>query len=1585
MPDAPAILEQLSGLLDDLAIAASGYQAGALTSEDLAAGRDAYSAEPDAPPAFFTQRLEESGASRGELLRMKKLSSDWVKLQQADLQEFIESGGFDDVGGTGGVSGFVRGVVCHWLMELSGDPDRPLAADFVAASGESGMGLNWDDFIGSLERDDTDSDSAADTLVPDGLDLRHAESNPLGAISSTPLLDPMRTPSRELDALLDKVDKRASVTPAASSLPPTLDSLPALTPLRDVSELDIDVGGESAEPAEPVVLLGANASGDDEDRLDLAGVVPSESDKPIPDAVRAAMAAVAESEPRPSGSGTSQSAPDAINVEDTADASHSPVPLPDGRGSDLKDTKDIKSGPRAIGAAGETRTTKEESRPAAPRDVLAATGRKRTATNPGSRRLSRPPSSEGQPAAATPAPATDTPATPQAPKKASKRVPAGPPEIWRSPSRRIESVDWARAERGEDLTRSTVGRIDSAKLSGTERETFAFMRAVPLFSLLPDPTLIHYVKSLEMRACTIGETVLEQGSDVDGLYLVYNGAVRLSHVTDDGNTVSLGMLGKGDIFGETSIATGTDAPMTARCSQDATLLVLPRATIEEDFARNPGFHQFVQEYVQEFYLRQFIRLWTGFGEGLTPKDLVHLVRNAENWKVSAGAVLYKRNAAADCFYVVKRGRVSLMNIERPRDGQPAKMREVDQIGEGEVFGATELLEAADDETPRRPLGALARTDAELLRVPRRLLQDLLDKYPELRGQFARRYHEAILTGRDERARFGRGGRSSVLDSLVASSAAVEQRTGVKASVISGRMPPPLKPKRRDREDRVKSGERGGRRATVAPLDDDGTTPAPAKAAKPAMPTAADLFDQADRDASQRGWTGLYRRLRSRASIVPWIRQHDETDCGAACLAMVAKHYGRTLALARLRDLSKMTLTGSSLANLCDAAEAIGFTTKVVRTTLNALAGLPLPCVANVHGNHYVVVWAVTRKHVIVGDPAIGTLKMTRAEFEKMWLGTLAMLMLPTEGLHQQPTERPALFTFLPLLGPYRGLLLEVLLASIVLDIFGLAMPLFTQTIVDQVIVHQNVGLLNLLLLGMMIVTCFQLLVSWLRGYLIAHISVKVDMRMLTLFFRHLLSLPLTFFRMRKTGDVLARFAENTKIRRILTESAIATLLDMTMVVVYIGIMFVYNVKLTLALCAFLPFYVALMVFSRPVLRRLSNQMFHASAEQESDLVESVVGVGTIKAMSLEHQRRWKWEDHFAQFLQVYFRGMKTQLFLGTAAAAIQSLASLLLLWYGASLVLANPPELSIGQLMAFTALVGMVMGPIGKLVGFWDEYQEAMIAIDRLNDVFQAEPEVSDEDRLRALDNRPPIRGGLELQDVTFAYDENNVALQHVSAKIEPGHLVALVGRSGCGKTTLTNLLVRLNNPKDGKILLDGNDITGMDLGYLRSQLGIVVQENFLFSGSVLDNIALGDENPSQLKAETAARVACAHQFIARLPFGYDTPLGERGMSLSGGERQRLCIARAIYRNPAVLVFDEATSALDYQTEREIMDNIKGVFRGRTLIVIAHRLSTITNANQIIVMDRGMIRESGTHDELIAADGLYAHLLTQQAGRIEGM
>ena len=713
----------------------------------------------------------------------------------------------------------------------------------------------------------------------------------------------------------------------------------------------------------------------------------------------------------------------------------------------------------------------------------------------------------------------------------------------------------------------------------------------------------------------------------------------------------------------------------------------------------------------------------------------------------------------------------------------------------------------------------------------------------------------------------------------------------------------------------------------------------------------------------------------RARRYPSLLQLSETDCGAACLSMILRFYSKHVSINKLRALASVTRDGSSLHGIAEAAETLGFHTRGIKTAYEHLEKLALPAVAHWQGFHFVLLYEVKGDRVILADPAIGLRKLSREEFEKSWTGYL-LLLTPTAKLEEVEESKTTRGRFLPLLKPYRGLLLEIIVASILLQLFGLAMPIFTQVIVDNVLVHKSASMLNMLLIGMLLIVVFQSITSALRYYLLVHTTRRLDMQMVVDFYRHILSLPMRYFEERKVGDILKRVNDNARIRDFLTGRVLGVALDCLMIFVYLALMSYYNVKLTLAAIVFIPAYVALTVIVTPIFKRQYREVFEKASAADSQVVESISGVGAIKATASERSSRWKLEGLIVRSLNVQFRSALAGMATISVGNTLYMLNTILLFWYGAHLVIDG--SLSIGQLVAFNVLVGSVTRPILSVVDLWREFQEITVAFERLNDVFDAKPE--EETGAKARMSLPHVSGHIKFENVTFRYptraDKN--ALQNVNLEIEAGKTVAIVGRSGAGKTTFANMLLRLYEPNEGRIFIDGHDLRQVSISSLRSQIGVVPQEVFLFSGTIRENIAFGEPDASLEQVVGAAMLAGAHDFISELPLGYETKIGERGQSLSGGQKQRVAIARALFKKPRILIFDEATSALDSESEGAIQRNLGQILKDRTTLIIAHRLSTVRNADVIVVMDRGTVREFGNHHSLMAQKGLYYYLNSQQ-------
>ncbi|MEO1431098.1 MAG: peptidase domain-containing ABC transporter [Cyanobacteria bacterium J06633_8] len=709
---------------------------------------------------------------------------------------------------------------------------------------------------------------------------------------------------------------------------------------------------------------------------------------------------------------------------------------------------------------------------------------------------------------------------------------------------------------------------------------------------------------------------------------------------------------------------------------------------------------------------------------------------------------------------------------------------------------------------------------------------------------------------------------------------------------------------------------------------------------------------------------------------PYFAQQSASDCGAACLVMVSRYWGKRFSVNRLRDVANVDRNGASLRGLTAAAESIGFNTKPVKASLDKLAQQELPAIIHWEGKHYIVVYEVTQKHVIVADPGIGQITLTHEEFKAKWTNYV-LLLQPTAFLKDAKESTTPFWQFFELMKPHSLVMFEVFVASLFIQIFGLITPLFTQLILDRVVVQRSELTLFAVGLGLLIFSLFRVAITGLRQYLLDHTANKVDLALIVAFVRHTLRLPLSYFENRYVGDIISRVQENRKVQRFLSGEALSILLDLMTVFIYVGLMFWYSWKMALLTLVIVPPFALLALIATPFLQRKSREIFNAIAAESSYLIEAIGGVRTIKSTAVEQTVRWHWEDLLGKEVQTRFSqqiiGNRLQIFSNT----IEALVTTALLWFGAHLVIHN--QLTIGQLVAFNMLLGNIIQPFQRLTVLWNQLQEVLIAVERINDVLDSEPEEDLQQQVRQ--NLPEIKGNIRFEKVTFRYHaegDTNV-IENLSFELKPGQMVALVGRSGSGKTTISKLVLGLYPPTDGKIFIDGQDITSISLRSLRHQIGVVDQDTFLFGGTIRENISLAHPGANLSEIIEAARLAGADEFIKKLPMGYETQIGEGGGMLSGGQRQRIAIAKALLGNPRLLIFDEATSHLDTESEKIIQKNLNTILKGRTSLIIAHRLSTIRNADLILVLDKGVLIESGSHEELMAKKGHFYYLNHQQS------
>ncbi|MCU1720240.1 type I secretion system permease/ATPase [Pseudomonas sp. 5P_5.1_Bac1] len=699
------------------------------------------------------------------------------------------------------------------------------------------------------------------------------------------------------------------------------------------------------------------------------------------------------------------------------------------------------------------------------------------------------------------------------------------------------------------------------------------------------------------------------------------------------------------------------------------------------------------------------------------------------------------------------------------------------------------------------------------------------------------------------------------------------------------------------------------------------------------------------------------------------------DTGLICLVMLARFHNIAVTAEQLAHEFGEDGRCFGKTALLLAARHLSLKARYVSTSVSRLTQTPLPAIAFGKDGEFFIIARLEQGRVLTHNPSTLRQEVISLEaIEQRWTGEL--ILVRTQASSTGETSRFDFTWFIPAVVKYRKLLGEVLLVSFVLQIFALLTPLFFQVVMDKVLVHRGLSTLDVLAMGLLGIMLFETALSGLRTYVFAHTTSRIDVELGSKLFRHLISLPLAWFQARRVGDSVARVRELENIRGFLTGNSITLLLDVLFSVVFIAVMFLYSGWLTLIVVLSLPLYFLISLLITPLLRARLNESFARGAENQAFLVETVNGIDTLKSLAVEPHFMRKWDNQLAGYVAAGFRTQNLSSIASESVALVGKLVTVATLWAGAQLVIQG--QLSVGQLIAFNMLAGRVSQPIMRLAQLWSHFQQTGVSVQRLGDILNARSELTQ----TARSSMPMLSGGIEFDQVAFRYrPEGAEVLRGVSFLIQPGEVIGIVGRSGSGKSTLTRLIQRLFSPERGRVLIDGMDLSLVDVSSLRRQIGVVLQDNLLFNRSIRENIALTDPGKPMEAVIEAARLVGAHEFILELPEGYDTIVGEHGASLSGGQKQRIAIARTLIDDPRVLIFDEATSALDYESERVIQNNMQGICTGRTVLIIAHRLSSVRDAHRIVVMDRGQIVEQGTHAELLAHQaGHYSRLHRLQQG-----
>jgi len=707
-----------------------------------------------------------------------------------------------------------------------------------------------------------------------------------------------------------------------------------------------------------------------------------------------------------------------------------------------------------------------------------------------------------------------------------------------------------------------------------------------------------------------------------------------------------------------------------------------------------------------------------------------------------------------------------------------------------------------------------------------------------------------------------------------------------------------------------------------------------------------------------------------------VLQHSEMDCGAACICTVIKHYGKTISINMAREVARVRQEGASITNIVRALKEFGFESQSFLSTIDQLREKSLPVIANWKGYHWVVVHEVNGDEVVVADPAQGLVKYSVDEFLESW-SRYTIFPVPTAEFEKLEESQPTFQSFKHYFTPYLRTISEIFGAAFFLLFLSVMLPLFTKFVIDEVILKGDEQWLTLAMVVMIGITVVNVLLNFIRDEMILRLSMRINLDIVSSVYDHLMRLPISFFENRHIGDITQRLKQQETITEFLTEGGLETILGVLLAVTYFVFMVYFNVWLTACAVGFLLMNIFVVRYISPRIRQVNKETFAKEAEQESHLIESLKGAVTLKTIGADNVARWQYENHFAGVSNLQFKEAKYSQTASVILSTLDSLGDISVLFFGGVLVING--DMSIGELIAFTVFANGIQAPINALVGKWDELQETFIAVERLNDILEKKPEFEHGSDPRKI-VLPTIRGDVDFENLSFRYepDDPENVVQSINLEMKAGMTVAFVGTSGCGKSTLIKLLYGFYEPSSGSVLIDGFDVADVSLPSLRKQIAIVPQSSVIFRGTVFDNIALSRPGSTIEEVENAAQQACAHEFIVKMPGGYNSTLEERGANLSGGQRQRIAIARAFLQRASILVLDEATSALDNETERAVMDNIRSHFVEQTVIVIAHRLSTVRNADRIVVLNGGLISEMGTHDELMAVKSLYYHLNARQ-------
>jgi ATP-binding cassette, subfamily C, bacteriocin exporter len=708
-----------------------------------------------------------------------------------------------------------------------------------------------------------------------------------------------------------------------------------------------------------------------------------------------------------------------------------------------------------------------------------------------------------------------------------------------------------------------------------------------------------------------------------------------------------------------------------------------------------------------------------------------------------------------------------------------------------------------------------------------------------------------------------------------------------------------------------------------------------------------------------------------------VKQRDISDCGAACLASVARFYNLDVAVTKIRQHAGTNQKGTNLAGMLEAAKYLGFDAKGVRGTLESLFQVQLPVIAHIILNgqlqHYVVIYKISKQKISIMDPADGkSIVKKLSEFKEEWTGVL-LLLVPNDDFIQGNQKISLYRRFYDLLKPHRSILIQTLIGAIIYTLLGLSMSIFVQKIVDFVLVDGNRNLLNIMSIGMLIILSLQVILGIFKSFFMIRTGQIIDTRLILGYYKHLLKLPQQFFDNMRVGDITSRIGDAVKIRLFINDVSINLAVNLFMLLFAFMLMFTYYWKLALLLLVIIPLYTAIYLITNILNRKVQRKLMENAADLESQLVESLNAVGTIKRFGLEDHANRKTELRFMKLLDTVYKSGMNSVFSGSSTELVSHSFTIILLWVGAGFVLDK--QISPGELLSFYTLIGYFTGPVSSFVGMNKTVQDAIIASDRLFEIMEMEQEIDK----NKFDLSVLNIGNIRFVDVSFRYGSRVLVFDKLNLQIPFQKLTGIVGESGSGKSTLMSILQNIYPVHGGQVFIGDYAINHISNTSLRRIIAVVPQKIDLFSADVITNISIGDEEPDMKKIIRICNLLGIIHFIDQLPNGFQTQLGENGSSLSGGQKQRIAIARALYRDPEILILDEASSSLDPVSEKYVQDTIEVLLsENKTVIVISHRLSSIQRAGLIIVLKDGKVVEEGEHAELLAQQGEYYHLWSQQ-------